>query len=167
MTEREYVRERELPAAGQRQVYHTTSDETASVADDAQREVYRERVVDTPGDLVAYAEHVSVPSESERRLATAARIKQIIYFVFGAVAVLLAMRFVLMLLGASQASPFVQLVYGLSGVFAMPFFGIFGQPSFNASVLEWASLVGIAVYMLVAWGLAKLVDVTYAPARAR
>lgn len=165
MTEREYVREREVPAAGERGAYQATEREHVVSAEDAQRDVYRERVVDTPGDRYAYAEHVSVPSEAQRRAATAERIKQIIYFVFGAISVLLAVRFVLLLLGASQASPFVQFVYGLSGVFALPFTGIFGEPSFNASVIEWASLVGIVVYSLVAWGLAKLVDVTYAPTR--
>jgi hypothetical protein len=166
MTEREYHRERDVPATGQREVYHRTERERYdTVADDVEREVVRERVVEAPGDRYAYSEHVTVPSEAERRAATAERIKQIIYFVFGAISVLLAVRFVLLLLGASQASPFVQFVYGLSGVFALPFTGIFGEPAFNASVVEWASLVGIVVYMLLAWGLAKLVDVTYAPAR--
>jgi hypothetical protein len=32
-------------------------------------------------------------------------------------------------------------------------------------VLEWASLVGIIVYALVAYGLARLVELIYAPAR--
>jgi Trk-type K+ transport system membrane component len=147
-------------------VYHRTERERYDAApDDAQRDVYREQVVETPGDRYAYSEHVSVPSEAERRAATAERIKQVIYFIFGAVCVLLAARFVLLLLGANPASPFVSFIYGLSGVFALPFTGIFGEPSFNASVLEWSSLVGIVVYSLVAWGLTKLVDVSYAPAR--
>lgn len=163
MTEREYLREREVPANGQPEVYQR--ERVDVTADDVQRDVFRERVVDGPGDRYAYAEHVSVPSEAERRAATAERIKQVIAFVFGAIAVLLAVRFVLLLLGASQASPFVQFVYGLSGVFALPFTGIFGEPSFNTSVVEWSSLVGIVVYLLVAWGLAKLVDVSYAPTR--
>lgn len=162
MTEREYHHEREVPAADQRQVYHRTEPLPAAPGE-ATREVVRERVVEGPGGSYASAERVVIPGEAEQRAATATRIKQIISFVFGAVAVLLGVRFVLLLLGASQASPFVQAVYGLSGVFAMPFFGIFGEPSFNSSVLEWASLVGIVVYLLVAWGLSKLVDVTYAP----
>jgi hypothetical protein len=166
MTERQYQQDPDVTATTQREVYHRT--ETAhpeALADDAQRDVYRERVVGPAGEQVVRSEHVSVPSEADRRFATAERIKQVIYFVFGAISVLLALRFVLLLLGASQASPFVQLIYGLSGIFVLPFSGIFGEPSFNASVVEWSSLVGIIVYSLVAYGLARLVDVSYAPAR--
>ena len=77
---------------------------------------------------------------------------------------LLALRFVLLLLGASQASSFVGLVYSLSHPFALPFQGIFGEPAFDGSVIEWASLVGIIIYSLVAYGLARLVALIYAPA---
>ncbi|HWQ15545.1 MAG TPA: hypothetical protein VNL77_22275 [Roseiflexaceae bacterium] len=148
-------------------MYHRTETEQYDVgaAEDARRDVYRERVVGPAGEEVVRSEHVSVPSAAERRAATAARIKQIISFLFGAIVVLLAMRFVLLLLGASEASPFVRFIYGLSTPFVVPFMGIFGEPSFNTSVVEWSSLVGMVVYSLVAYGLARLVDVAYAPPR--
>ncbi|MFO7167228.1 MAG: hypothetical protein DIU80_004295 [Chloroflexota bacterium] len=167
MTERQYQRDPEAPAAVQREVYHRT--ETArddiAAADDATRDIYSERVVTPDGDQYVRSERVSVPSEAERRAATAARIKQVIYFISGAIAVLLAARFALLLLGASEASAFVRFVYGLSAPFMLPFVGIFGEPSFGSSVVEWASLVGIIVYMLVGYGLARLVELIYAPAR--
>jgi hypothetical protein len=167
MTERQYERETAVPAVDQREVYHRTETERSDVAgaDDVRREVYRERAVGPAGEQVVRSEHVSVPSAADRRAATATRIKQVIGFVFGAITVLLALRFVLLLLGASEASPFVRFIYGLSNLFVAPFTGIFGEPSFNASVLEWSSLVGIVVYSLVAYGLARLVDVMYAPPR--
>ena len=100
--------------------------------------------------------------------ADVARAKQIIYFIFGAIEVLLALRFILLVLGANEASGFVRLIYGLSRPFVLPFLGIFGEPTLGASVLEWASLVGIIVYALAAYGLARLVELIYAPAtRAR
>jgi len=73
-------------------------------------------------------------------------------------------RFALLLLGANEASGFVRLIYGLSRPFVLPFQGIFGEPVLGASVLEWASLVGIIVYALVAYGLARLIELIYAPA---
>jgi hypothetical protein len=81
------------------------------------------------------------------------------------VEVLLAIRFVLLLLGANPDSPFVSLIYGLSGIFVLPFQGIFGEPTFDSSVLEWSSLVGIVVYLLIAYGLARLVELIAAPSR--
>jgi hypothetical protein len=79
--------------------------------------------------------------------------------------VLLAIRFVLLLLGANEASPFVNLVYSVSWLLVLPFQGIFGEPVFNGSVIEWSSLVGIVVYMLIAYGITRVIELMYAPAR--
>jgi uncharacterized protein YggT (Ycf19 family) len=128
-------------------------------------DVYQERVSGPTGDQVVRSEHVSVPSEATRRAAEAARIKQVIYFIFGVINALLALRFVLLLLGANEASPFVSFIYTLSQPFTAPFQGIFNEPTFGGSVVEWASLVAIIVYMLISYGLARLVELMYAPAR--
>ena len=91
-----------------------------------------------------------------------------IYFIFGVIEALLAVRFILFALGANEVSGFVRLIYGLSRPFALPFQGIFSEPALGTSVFEWASLVGIIVYALVAYGLARLAELIYAPApRAR
>ena len=55
-------------------------------------------------------------------------VARVVWFVFGAIEVLIAIRFVLKLLGANVAAGFVQFVYGLSGVFMAPFSTIFGAP---------------------------------------
>ncbi|KPV52611.1 hypothetical protein SE17_14465 [Kouleothrix aurantiaca] len=91
------------------------------------------------------------------------RIKQIVYFVVGVINVLLALRFVFLALGASEASSFIRLVYGLSQPFVMPFLGIFGEPTLGASVFEWASLIAIAIYMLLAYGIARVIELAYSP----
>ena len=162
MTEREYIRER---SPERRDVYQETVVDQPGVPVDASREVYEQRASGPGGEQVVRSEHVSVPSAAAQRSAGVERAKQVIYFVFGTIEALLAIRFVLLLLGANEASGFVRLIYGLSQPFVLPFQGIFGVPSFEGSVLEWSSLVGIVVYFLVAYGLARLVELIYAPAR--
>jgi hypothetical protein len=167
MTERQSSRDADAaPAPTRREVYRETVVDATSAppADAAARDVYQERVSGPAGDQVVRSEHVSLPSEAARRGAGVTRVKQVIYFIFGVINVLLVLRFVLLLLGANEASPFVNLIYGLSRAFVLPFRGIFAEPDLGASVIEWASLVGIVVYSLIAYGLARVVELIYAPA---
>ena len=165
MTEREYYRDPDQPAATGTDVYVERQVDTANVPpDDASRDIYSQRVSGPSGEQVVHSEHVSLPSKAARRAADVSRAKQIIYFIFGAIEALLAVRFILFALGANEASGFVRLIYGLSRPFVLPFQGIFGEPTLGASVVEWASLVGIIVYALAAYGLARLVELLYAPA---
>lgn len=86
---------------------------------------------------------------------------KVVWYIAGIIIALLALRIVFLLLAANQGSPFVDLIYGLSGIFAAPFFGIFGYtPAYGQSVLEVSSLVAIAIYALIAWGIAKLATLT-------
>lgn len=88
-------------------------------------------------------------------------VRNIIYYVAGIIIVLLALRIVLLLLAANQGNAFVDFIYGLSGVFAWPFYGIFSyQPSYGQSTFEISSVVAILVYALAAWGLASLFTLT-------
>ncbi|HSX39464.1 MAG TPA: hypothetical protein VLI92_02640 [Candidatus Saccharimonadales bacterium] len=86
-----------------------------------------------------------------------------IYFMFGVLEVLLAFRLVLKLTGASIMSSFVDMVYGVSGLFILPFEGIFhraiSQGIETASVLEPATLVAIVVYAVAAWGIIQLLRI--------
>lgn len=128
--------------------------------------VIHEEVLETPGERsVASVEHstTTVPSGRERRLAGLRRTQRIIYFIASAIAVVILLRFVLLLLGANADNTFANLVYGLSGVFVAPFNTLFGEPTFGNSVVEISSLVAIAVYYLLAWGIAKIVTLTTAP----
>lgn len=165
MTQPEYERDPALPETEQRAVYRETVADTGGHVE-ATRDLYEQRSAGPAGEQVVRSEHVHVPSAATQRAAAISRIKQVIYFVFGVINVLLLLRFILFALGASEASPFVNLIYGLSRPFALPFQGMFAEPTAGASVLEWASLVGIAIYSLVAYGLARLVELIYAPARA-
>jgi hypothetical protein len=87
--------------------------------------------------------------------------QRVIWYVAGVIIAALAVRIVLLLLAANEGSPFVDFVYNLSNFFAWPFFGIFSyKPTYGQSVFEVSSLVAIAVYALVALGLAKLFTLT-------
>lgn len=90
-------------------------------------------------------------------------IEYLVYFFFGVLEILLAFRLVLKLMGASMGSGFVSLIYGLSGVFILPFEGIFRmwftQGIETTSILEPATLVAIVVYAVLAWGVVKLIRI--------
>lgn len=99
-----------------------------------------------------------------KRIATGSQTGEyLIYFLFGALEILLAFRLVLKLMGASMASSFVKLIYGLTGIFILPFEGIFRRgftPGLETtSVLEPSTLVAIIVYAVLAWGIVKLVRI--------
>jgi hypothetical protein len=87
-------------------------------------------------------------------------IEYLIYFFFGLLEILLAFRLVLKVMGASQASGFVKTIYSLTGLFVLPFEGIFrrgvSQGVETVSVFEPATLVALIVYAVLAWGIVKL-----------
>lgn len=79
----------------------------------------------------------------------------IIYFILGLIVFLVLFRFIFRLFGANPSNAFVALVYNLSAPLVAPFAGIFGQSTtidttVTAGVFEWASLVALAVYTLIA-----------------
>ena len=84
----------------------------------------------------------------------------LVWYLYGLIAILLALRLILKLTGANSANGFVGFIYSVSGVLSAPFDGIFGVKSAEAgtthSVFEPSILVAIAVYALIAWGIAKL-----------
>ena len=90
-------------------------------------------------------------------------VEYLVYFFFGALEVLLAFRLVLKLMGASLASAFVGLIYGITGIFILPFEGIFRRGFTEGiettSVLEPSTLVALIVYAVLAWGIVKLLKV--------
>lgn len=90
-------------------------------------------------------------------------IEYLVYFFAGLLEILLVFRLVLKLMGASLASAFVGLIYGITGIFIAPFEGIFrrgfAQGVETTSVLEPSTLVAIIVYAVLAWGIVKLVRI--------
>jgi hypothetical protein len=86
--------------------------------------------------------------------------QRFVWFIAGVINTIIAIRFILLLLGANQSAGFVDFIYGLSSIFVAPFIGILGQPVYGTFVFEWSSLLAIAVYSLIAWGIAKMITLT-------
>lgn len=87
---------------------------------------------------------------------------QIVWYVLGVLEILLAFRFVLKLLGANPAAGFSNFIYSLSYPFTLPFSTVFGTTSVSGSVFEWTTLLAMAVYWLVAFGLIKILTMSKA-----
>lgn len=104
---------------------------------------------------------VSVPVKKEA--TNSQTVEYLVYFFFGALEILLAFRLVFKLAGASVGSAFVGLIYGITGIFILPFEGIFRrgftQGIETTSVLEPSTLVALIVYAVLAWGIVKLIRV--------
>jgi len=115
----------------------------------------QERIVSGP-DGVEHREELIHNRAAERQMRLY-RYEHLIRFIFGFIEVLIGVRVVLHLLGANIANPFAHLVYILSNIFLFPFFGLIGSPAAGNHVLEIPSLIAIAVYALIAWGLVNLV----------
>lgn len=87
--------------------------------------------------------------------------QRIIWYIAGFIITLLVLRFVLLLLAANQENAFVNFIYAVSEFFAWPFFGIFSyEPAYGEFVFETSTIIAVAVYALVAWGLAKAFTLT-------
>src|SRR5882762_4603246 len=87
------------------------------------------------------------------------RAEQAVWLLTGVVDVLLIIRFVFKLLGASTQASFVTFIYNLTQVFIAPFHGIFNTAANGRNVFEPESVVAIVIYLLIGWGLASLVRV--------
>jgi len=87
-------------------------------------------------------------------------VEYVIYYVLGAVEVLLCFRLILKLLGAGLRSGFVDAIYAVSGIFILPFEGIFkrgyAQGVETTSVLEPSTIVAMIVYSVLVWGIINL-----------
>ena len=82
---------------------------------------------------------------------------QVIWYILGVIEVVLAFRIVLKMLAANPNSEFVNFIYSISNPFALPFAGIFRVTASQGYVLEWSTLVAMAVYAVIAYGIVKLI----------
>jgi len=88
-------------------------------------------------------------------------VNRIIYYVLGAIEILLAMRLVFKLLGANPSSSFVSFIYTISQGLLIPFHAIFRSAATQGiettAVLEPSTIIAMVVYALIAWGFVKLI----------
>lgn len=76
---------------------------------------------------------------------------------------IIAVRFVLTLLGANPDNGFANLVYSITYPLVAPFYGLFGYTlQLGVARFEFESLVAMLVYGLVGYGLARMMTATRA-----
>lgn len=125
-----------------------------------EQSVERSTTTKAVGDSVVERETVQQTSKVSGRVV----VSRLVWFIVGAISVILAIRVILMMLAANQGNAFVDFIYALGGIFAAPFFGIFGYtPTYGNSAFEISSIVAILVYLLLGWGIVKLLNIA-APA---
>jgi uncharacterized protein YggT (Ycf19 family) len=84
---------------------------------------------------------------------------RIVWLIAGVILVLLGFRFILTLLGANTANAIANFVYNTSHPFVAPFFGLFkyNNVTYGVSRFEIYTLVAMLFYIVLAWGIVKLV----------
>lgn len=88
-------------------------------------------------------------------------VARIIYVIAGIIEALLALRFILALLGANPANVFANFIYTVTRPLVAPFFGLFNyQAHYGISRFEVDTLIAMAVYALIAWILIRLFTVS-------
>ena len=135
------------------------------MADSYEREVVRED--STTGEPVPPTKPVTTTSSRTavyRSGSSNSRAIMAIWWIVGFIDVLIAIRFLLKLLGANPA-PFVRFMYDVTWPFVSWFHGIFNTDQVGRAVLEPESLVALAVYTLIGWGIVSFIRIMGRPSR--
>lgn len=123
-----------------------------------------------PADLVvapqpAYSANFNIAPEHRRspqeRAVAAARLNAVLRWFFGLIEALVIIRFILKAVAASGAAPFASLIYGITGPLVAPFVGVLPAPALGASVFELPALLAIAIYVLVAFLITRLIRILF------
>lgn len=85
---------------------------------------------------------------------------QVVWYLLGALEVLLVFRFVLKLMAANPLAGFSRFVYSLSQPFVAPFMAVFKSTAQGGNVLEWTTVLAMLVYLILASGLVKLFSIS-------
>jgi hypothetical protein len=103
---------------------------------------------------VAVAEFVD---NVEARQSRAAWLENLIYFIFGGIALLIAMRVLLKAIGANPDNAFTNFIYQLSRLFVAPFLTMVEPIELGTTAMfEIASVLAIFFYLILAWLLVRL-----------
>lgn len=85
----------------------------------------------------------------ERARLIVARVGHIIDYLFFVLYGLIALRFLLAFLGASEQAGFVRFIHGVTEPFYAPFSGIVESPTSNGGELDFPALIALAAYVLL------------------
>lgn len=106
---------------------------------------------------------VAPPAETEvvSRWSPARQAFDLIYLVFAVIDGLILIRLVLKLLAANTAVPFTGFVYGVTDWLLAPFHGLLPVIVNGRSVFEVSALIGLLVYSLLGYVLARLFAIMF------
>ncbi len=93
---------------------------------------------------------------AERRMGMF-QLYRIFWSILAFLEILLALRFVLRLISANAESGFGMLIYGVTGLFVAPFNGLISTPTPGGSAIEVTTLIAMAVYALIFWGIGYVI----------
>ncbi len=131
--------------------------------DPHERRIVQEEIEQTPGGVnnrvVEQRSRVD-PTPGERRLGTLYRAQQIVWLIIGLIVAFIGLRFILLLLGADMSAGFGALVLSITQPFVAPFLPLFGE---QQARIEFGALIAILVYLLIGWGISKLLEILLAP----
>lgn len=94
---------------------------------------------------------------SESRVPGEIIASRIVYWIFSLIIAVIALRFILALLGANPDAGFTRIIYMLSAAPMAPFLAVFPTQQVQGAVFEWSALLAIVVYALIAWGITALI----------
>jgi YggT family protein len=116
-----------------------------------------------PGyQYVAPPAQTAAQQKKRRRKYGVAKVMDYLQWVLLALEMLFLLRFVLMLVGADPNNQFAQALYKFTGFFLYPFEGIVPSTPLGkgGAVIDWSTLVGMAVYALVFYLVRLLLHIT-------
>ena len=86
---------------------------------------------------------------------------QMIWLLLGLLEASIGLRVVFKLIAVNAANPFAKLLYGVTNLFVAPFKSLLGNPTSGDNVLEITSVIAMLVYLLIAWGIERIVYVLF------
>lgn len=124
---------------------------------DSEVNIIKQREVST--DAVNGTRSEEVTQQVEHKIGGSELARNIITTIYGIVAGLLGIRFVLSLLGANRSNTFASIIYTVTEPLVAPFRSLFNVNETVGNGLhrfEVETLVAIVVYGLIAWVLIRL-----------
>ncbi len=109
------------------------------------------------GNTKVVQEQVTTGNPTDNTEFSIEKSSQVIWFLGHFIAILLALRFIFLLLGA-RITGIVLIIYNLTAVLVAPFKGIFPSAQTGVSFFDSSSLIAIVMYYLLIALITKIIS---------
>lgn len=89
------------------------------------------------------------------------QIRDFMTWCFAVIEILIVLRFMLQLIGASTRAAFTAVVYAISSPFTGPFIGVVPSITIGTARIELTDILAIAIYALAATLLTRLIHILF------